>query len=184
MVQLSTINSYTLILVFILFILCNNNTRGDPLRGPRSNSHRGSSNSPQQSQHRKITNRRQEIERQDRINEWIRTIREAPKGHSMSPSWTSKSNRPQVISVSNLPLQNEAVRVQPKYQQQNQHSSNRDFHDKQLSTVPNFNSIISKHKFNSAAGGGGPLRQKRYPGKKNSKKDMFFSCKILSSHLL
>ena len=182
MVQLSTINSYTLILVFILFILCNNNTRGDPLRGPRSNSHRGG-NSPQQS-HRKITNRRQEIERQDRINEWIRTIREAPKGHSMSPSWTSKSNRPQVISVSNLPLQNEAVRVQPKYQQQNQHSSNRDFHDKQLSTVPNFNSISKFKNFNAAAGGG-PLRQKRYPGKKNSKKDyMFFSCKILSSHLL
>ena len=48
-------------------------------------------------------NRRQAV-----INEWIRTIREAPKGHSMSPSWTSKA-RPQVIGVGELPLQNEAV---------------------------------------------------------------------------
>lgn len=47
-------------------------------------------------------NRRQEV-----IQEWIRTIREAPKGHSMSPSWTSKS-RPKVIGVGELPLQNEA----------------------------------------------------------------------------
>ena len=148
MVQLSTSSitkSYTL-LVFII-ILCNN-TRGDP-RGPRS-SHRGSP----QSQHRKITNRRQEFEeRQDRINQWIRTIREAPKGHSLSPSWTSKS-RPQVIGVANLPLQNEAV------QPNRQHSSNNQFHEKKHS-VPNFNSI-SKHKFNAAPGG--PLRQKRYPG--------------------
>ena len=45
--------------------------------------------------------------RQDRIEEWIRTIREAPKGHSLSPSWTSKA-RPQVIGVGALPLQNEA----------------------------------------------------------------------------
>jgi len=45
--------------------------------------------------------------RKDRIQEWIRTIREAPKGHSMSPSWTSKS-RPRVIGVGALPLQNEA----------------------------------------------------------------------------
>ena len=52
-------------------------------------------------------NRRQAV-----INEWIRTIREAPKGHSMSPSWTSKA-RPQVIGVGELPLQNEAVPVQP-----------------------------------------------------------------------
>ena len=48
--------------------------------------------------------------RQDVIREWIRTIREAPKGHSMSPSWTSKS-RPQIIGVAELPLQNEAVPV-------------------------------------------------------------------------
>ena len=41
------------------------------------------------------------------FQEWIRTIREAPKGHSMSPSWTSKS-RPRVIGVGALPLQNEA----------------------------------------------------------------------------
>ena len=157
MVQLSTtsksITTSTTLLVFILllFILCNNITRGDP-RGPRS-SHRGSP----QSQHRKITNRRQEFEeRQDRINQWIRTIREAPKGHSLSPSWTSKS-RPQVIGVANLPLQNEAV------QPNRQHSSNNQFHEKKHS-VPNFNSI-SKHKFNAAPGG--PLRQKRYPGKKN-----------------
>ena len=155
MVQLSTtsksITTSTTLLVFILllFILCNNITRGDP-RGPRS-SHRGGS-----PQHRKITNRRQDIERQDRINQWIRTIREAPKGHSLSPSWTSKS-RPQVIGVANLPLQNEAV------QPNRQHSSNNQFHEKKHS-VPNFNSI-SKHKFNAAAGG--PLRQKRYPGKKN-----------------
>ena len=53
-------------------------------------------------------NRRQAV-----INEWIRTIREAPKGHSMSPSWTSKA-RPQVIGVGELPLQNEAVPVQPQ----------------------------------------------------------------------
>ncbi len=48
------------------------------------------------------------LRRQDVINEWIRTIREAPKGHSLSPSWTSKS-RPQVIGVAELPLQNEAA---------------------------------------------------------------------------
>jgi hypothetical protein len=47
--------------------------------------------------------------RQDVINQWIRTIRESPKGHSLSPSWTTKS-RPQVIGVAHLPLQNEAVR--------------------------------------------------------------------------
>ena len=46
--------------------------------------------------------------RQDVINEWIRTIREAPKGHSMSPSWSSKQ-RPQVIGVGELPLQNEVA---------------------------------------------------------------------------
>ena len=155
MVQLSTssITKSCTLLVFIIFILCNN-TRGDP-RGPRS-SHRGGS-----PQHRKITNRRQDIERQDRINQWIRTIREAPKGHSLSPSWTSKS-RPQVIGVANLPLQNEAVQPKHHHHNQQQHSSNH-FHDKQLS-VPNFNSI-SKHKFSNAAPAGGPLRQKRYPGK-------------------
>lgn len=61
-----------------------------------------------QSQRLLGNNRRQAV-----INEWIRTIREAPKGHSMSPSWTSKA-RPQVIGVGELPLQNEAVPVQPQ----------------------------------------------------------------------
>ncbi len=45
--------------------------------------------------------------REDVINDWIRKIREAPKGHSMSPSWSSKSRIP-VIGVGELPLQNEA----------------------------------------------------------------------------
>ena len=45
--------------------------------------------------------------REDVINDWIRRIREAPKGHSMSPSWSSKSRIP-VIGVGELPLQNEA----------------------------------------------------------------------------
>ena len=47
------------------------------------------------------SNRREAV-----INEWIRTIREAPKGHSISPSWSSKSRIP-VIGVGGLPLQNE-----------------------------------------------------------------------------
>ena len=44
--------------------------------------------------------------REEVIKDWIRTIREAPKGHSMSPSWTSKA-RPRVIGTGELPLQNE-----------------------------------------------------------------------------
>ena len=76
------------------------------------------------------------------INQWIRTIREAPKGHSLSPSWTSKA-RPQIIGVADLPLQNEAV--------QNENS------------VPNFNSI-NQHTFTSNVNAG-PLRKKRFPGK-------------------
>ena len=51
---------------------------------------------------------KQPNDRRDVIQKWIRTIQEAPKGHSMSPSWTSRS-RPQVIGVGELPLQNEAV---------------------------------------------------------------------------
>ena len=45
--------------------------------------------------------------RQDVINDWIRTIRQSPKAHSISPSWNGKSPY-NVIGVSNLPLQNEA----------------------------------------------------------------------------
>ena len=47
-------------------------------------------------------NRRDEI-----IGDWVRRIREGPKGHSMSPSWSSKSRIP-AIGVGDLPLQNEA----------------------------------------------------------------------------
>jgi hypothetical protein len=42
--------------------------------------------------------------REDVIDDWIRKIREAPKGHSMSPSWSTKSRIP-VIGVGELPLQ-------------------------------------------------------------------------------
>ena len=45
--------------------------------------------------------------REDVINDWIRRIRQAPKGHSLSPSWSTKSRIP-VIGVGRLPLQNEA----------------------------------------------------------------------------
>jgi len=47
-------------------------------------------------------NRRDEV-----IGDWVRRIREGPKGHSMSPSWSSRSRIP-VIGVGDLPLQNEA----------------------------------------------------------------------------
>ena len=46
----------------------------------------------------------------DVINEWIDRIKSAPKGHSMSPSWTSKSiGSIKPLGVSSLPLQNERV---------------------------------------------------------------------------
>jgi len=45
--------------------------------------------------------------RQDEvIDDWVRKIREGPKGHSLSPSWSSKSRIP-AIGVGELPLQNE-----------------------------------------------------------------------------
>ena len=50
--------------------------------------------------------------RQDRINEWIKTIKQSPKGHSISPSWNGKSPY-DVIGVSALPLQNEAETKPP-----------------------------------------------------------------------
>ncbi len=40
------------------------------------------------------------------IDEWIRTIRQSPRAHSLSPSWNGKSPY-DVIGVSNLPLQTE-----------------------------------------------------------------------------
>ena len=50
----------------------------------------------------------------DVINEWIDRIRSAPKGHSMSPSWTSKSLRGiKPLGVASLPLQNERVDTFP-----------------------------------------------------------------------
>ena len=104
-----------LVSVLVVYILCNKITSGQ-----RNNN---------------INNR------QDVINQWIRTIREAPKGHSLSPSWTSKA-RPQIIGVANLPLQNEAVQLNSE------------------NSVPNFNSINNHHNFNA------PVRQKRFPGMK------------------
>ena len=92
------------------------------------------------------------------INQWIRTIREAPKGHSMSPSWTSKA-RPQIIGVADLPLQNEAV--------QNENS------------VPNFNSI---NHFSSNVNAG-PPRKKRFPGKSFLRILRFISLKSLQTVL-
>ena len=50
----------------------------------------------------------------DLINEWIDRIRSAPKGHSMSPSWTSKSlGSIKPLGVGVLPLQNERVDSYP-----------------------------------------------------------------------
>ncbi len=44
--------------------------------------------------------------RQDTIDEWIRTIKQSPRAHSLSPSWNGRSPY-SVIGVSDLPLQNE-----------------------------------------------------------------------------
>jgi len=115
--------------------------------------------------------------RRDAIGEWIRTIREKPRAHSLSPSWNGKSPY-EVIGVSALPLQNEVAenadggggrshrRVQPQRHQAAHSTKREDEGDRQL--VGSYRNFPSR--LNAGAGGGGPVRR-RFHGRPRPSSD-------------